>query len=519
MMVSSRVIALGSFAAAVVTLVASVTLLVFESVGTVGGAEEMAKRPGEALSLTALSRNGATDEATGPSSPGSDAPATADADADTDTDTDEVVVTPPFSGDLTVAWTSGGLTEGLAFGIASEPMVNGSTVVRGDPARLTGSRSADGTVVDAPAAGWYIPLDAFAVDPEMYAAVVPGATEIDDALARGDGAVLSETSARLRGLGPGGVLRLDDHRVEVRLVVPDVVVGGAEVVVSHDTGQRIGITTDRSVLFRHDIERSDLDGVVRAHVRDGLPVRVRSTGETAYLRYADNVIPQIEVKTRFGEFAVRPTGGRDVEIEPAWMAANVVDVQLPVVGASRCHRLVVDTLTSALAEVARQEALLAEPAIAAAEAARDAAMASRDEVLATREAAAQSYRDAVATGDGDAAARAVLAYEQADAALAAANTALAEAEAAVVEAAAPRLVDPAQYAGCQVSRLISEGNAPSRHAWGIAVDLNVASNPLGGASTQHQTLVAIMANAGFGWGGEWLSPDPMHFEYRSPPGG
>jgi hypothetical protein len=79
------------------------------------------------------------------------------------------------------------------------------------------------------------------------------------------------------------------------------------------------------------------------------------------------------------------------------------------------------------------------------------------------------------------------------------------------------LVDPAQFGGCYSPRLIGPGLGLSRHAWGIAVDVNVASNPLGGASTQDERLVEVMRHWGMAWGGEWLRPDPMHFEYLSVP--
>ncbi|MDP9406229.1 MAG: M15 family metallopeptidase, partial [Actinomycetota bacterium] len=49
---------------------------------------------------------------------------------------------------------------------------------------------------------------------------------------------------------------------------------------------------------------------------------------------------------------------------------------------------------------------------------------------------------------------------------------------------------------------------------GIAVDLNAARNPFGARSVQDPRLVAVMARHGFGFGGRWPVPDPMHFEYR-----
>jgi hypothetical protein len=81
------------------------------------------------------------------------------------------------------------------------------------------------------------------------------------------------------------------------------------------------------------------------------------------------------------------------------------------------------------------------------------------------------------------------------------------------------LVDPAAFAGCWSSRLTRSGTGVSRHAWGAAVDLNVAGNPTGLASSQDPRLVEVMERWGFTWGGRWLVPDPAHFEYLRPPAG
>jgi hypothetical protein len=79
------------------------------------------------------------------------------------------------------------------------------------------------------------------------------------------------------------------------------------------------------------------------------------------------------------------------------------------------------------------------------------------------------------------------------------------------------LVDPAAFAGCWSSRLTRGGDGASRHAWGAAVDLNVAGNPTGLDSAQDPRLVEVMERWGFTWGGRWLVPDPAHFEYLRPP--
>ncbi len=52
----------------------------------------------------------------------------------------------------------------------------------------------------------------------------------------------------------------------------------------------------------------------------------------------------------------------------------------------------------------------------------------------------------------------------------------------------------------------------SRHAWGIAVDVNARMFPYGSHSRQNPRLVEAFRRQGFAWGGEWRTPDPMHFE-------
>jgi hypothetical protein len=92
----------------------------------------------------------------------------------------------------------------------------------------------------------------------------------------------------------------------------------------------------------------------------------------------------------------------------------------------------------------------------------------------------------------------------------------------LVDSGLGHLVDPAGFAGCWNPRDIraTTGRPPpgiSRHAWGAALDLNAAANPVGSSGTQDPRLIEIMLDWGFTWGGDWLVPDPMHFEYGIAP--
>ncbi len=75
-------------------------------------------------------------------------------------------------------------------------------------------------------------------------------------------------------------------------------------------------------------------------------------------------------------------------------------------------------------------------------------------------------------------------------------------------------LDPDQFAGCWVPRHIdwSPSRPLSMHAWGLAVDMNAQSNPLGARPTMDRRIVQIFQKWGFEWGGNWSRPDGMHFE-------
>lgn len=77
------------------------------------------------------------------------------------------------------------------------------------------------------------------------------------------------------------------------------------------------------------------------------------------------------------------------------------------------------------------------------------------------------------------------------------------------------LVDPADYGGCYSARHINADPDArlSHHSWGIAIDINVSTNAYGREPNQHPRVVEIFESHGFTWGGRWLRPDGMHFEW------
>ncbi len=70
------------------------------------------------------------------------------------------------------------------------------------------------------------------------------------------------------------------------------------------------------------------------------------------------------------------------------------------------------------------------------------------------------------------------------------------------------------YDGCYVPRFIERNpeNSISLHTWGIAIDMDAATNYRGIKGTMNPKVVDIFKRWGFRWGGDWAYTDPMHFE-------
>ncbi len=343
-----------------------------------------------------------------------------------------------------LVWVPRGLPAGFARAVARLRGIAAVTVVAEDDVWLRRSWSATGQIVDAPPRGYRVPLDAAAVEPMSFAAFVPAADRPSiDALAAGQ-AILGATSASLRGLGPGGIVDLGAReRLRIAAILPDQLVGAAEIVVSRGTGRRIGISHDRYLLVRatpgHEVGTAALKRrllpLLPASLGVDRAVEVRAPGDSPYLRAGDAVLPPVAVKTLFGEFAARP--GRvpgTIQVDPAWGAEHLQTTTIPLLGRVTCNRGIVPQLRAAMTQVRR--------------------------------------RGLAGT--------------------------------------------VSSYHGCFVPRYIgwNDANLLSYHSWGIAFDLNLATNIRGEAPHQDPRLVAILSRYGFQWGGTWMVPDGNHFEFH-----
>ena len=322
-----------------------------------------------------------------------------------------------------LVWSTGGLTPELTAGL--EDRFEQLSVVRGDVVEMD---SGEGLVV---------PLDALAIDPDAHASFDPDGSLTP--LLPGTVA-LGETSAGFRRLTLGDGLSIGGATYEIVAIVPDSVVGAAEVVFSK-SDQSSPIVTDRFALVATDLDRNEFEDVVRDMYDGPAPLRIRTQDETPWLRHGDAVLPQIFIKTALGEFGYGERSGSGFTQEPEFVGDNIVEATVPILGEVTCHAEVVDMLSGAMAQL--------------------------------------------------------------------------------VDQGLSHLVDRAGYAGCWNPRYIRSTTGTtagiSRHAWGAAVDINAATNPVGSAGTQDPRLVEVLLDWGFTWGGDWLVPDPMHFEYGKSP--
>jgi hypothetical protein len=72
------------------------------------------------------------------------------------------------------------------------------------------------------------------------------------------------------------------------------------------------------------------------------------------------------------------------------------------------------------------------------------------------------------------------------------------------------------YGGChnaRFNRISGELGFLSRHAWAMALDTNTVSNCQGCVPRMHCGVVRIFRKHNFAWGGNFLRPDGMHFEW------
>jgi hypothetical protein len=271
-------------------------------------------------------------------------------------------ITRPSASETFLAWVPRGLPAGFAERVRRLPAIERITVVAEDNVWLARSWTAGGELVDHPGWPFRIPLDVAAVDPASFGAFLPPADRTAlGAVDNGEG-ILGSTSASVRGLGPGAILQLGHgSRIRIAAVLPDELVGAAELLVSAETGRRIGAVRDRYLLVQPREGREMTSPSLRRILQPLLPhdlgvfgrVQVRAPGETPYFRAGDAVLPPVLLKALFGEFAARPVKGQpgSLEVDKGWRDTHLLTTRIPVLGQVTCHRGIVPQLRGAMNEL------------------------------------------------------------------------------------------------------------------------------------------------------------------------
>jgi len=247
-----------------------------------------------------------------------------------------------FRGQLLI-WAPGGLSDREVGLVRDSTRVAAISAVRTGLLPVASSRRRGFRVV---------PVEAMAVDPDAYADAAgrPGA-KLVGMLEKG--VVLSKTGAALRHLQRGGRLRLDGGRwLRVSGVVDDELLAGYEVALDREVGRRHGLRRAGYLLVLPRGPLSGLEAAVRGLLK-GRQVRFAVVGDQRFLRGDASALPLGLVKSRFGEFALPSLrrGGPD----PAWKQRNLVTRQVPLLGRVTCHRLVVQELAAAMADLQRHK--------------------------------------------------------------------------------------------------------------------------------------------------------------------
>ena len=246
--------------------------------------------------------------------------------------------------------------------------------------------------------------------------------------------VISELTASRYELNVGDYVNLvglntEIIPIEVGKVIKDSKIGWFEGVVNKEIGFKLGIYRNIQAI------------IWDSHVNENFLIELHKNinYRKVKLTFRENrvnknwVLPTALVKEMFGDFQIKERDGVWITTEPEWREENIQNKRMPILGITRCHRLMWEPLEGALNQILEE---------------------GLEEYLSIEE-----WRSS---------------------------------------------------GGCYAPRRINRfdaGGSISRHAWGIAIDINTKSG-------YPPRVVEIFNDWGFAWGGTWTSPDEMHFELR-----
>ena len=246
--------------------------------------------------------------------------------------------------------------------------------------------------------------------------------------------VISELTASRYELNVGDYVNLvglnsEIIPIEVGKVIKDSKIGWFEGVVNKELGFKLGIYRNIQAI------------IWDSHINENFLIELHKNinYKKVKLTFRENrvnknwVLPTALVKEMFGDFQIKERDGVWITTEPEWREENIQNKRMPILGITRCHRLMWEPLEGALNQILDE---------------------GLEEYLSIEE-----WRSS-----------------------------------------------GGWYAPRRINRF-DAGGSISRHAWGIAIDINTKSS-------YPPRVVQIFNDWGFAWGGTWTSPDEMHFELR-----
>ena len=224
-------------------------------------------------------------------------------------------------------------------------------------------------------------------------------------------------------------INLEPTEISVGMILKDSELGWFEGVVNKELGYKLGIFRNiQAIIWDSKINENHLIELHKNIQYEKVKFTFRDRNPNK-----NWVLPNASVKEMFGDCQIKERDGTWITTEPSWREQNIQVKRVPILGNTRCHRLMWEPLEGAL-----------------------------NQILEEGLASTLSVQDFKKSG------------------------------------------------GCYAPRRINRfdaGGSISRHAWGIAIDINTKSS-------YHPRVVEIFNSWGFAWGGTWTSPDEMHFELR-----
>jgi hypothetical protein len=242
----------------------------------------------------------------------------------------------------------GGTTE-AAFAAARSVGAR-ATLLHGGALSVTGARR-NGAPVVSVTPGWRLSYSVQALEPSENELFI--GPHIASALAAGDVVVGARTAQRT-GITVNDVIDFIgwDGRPRSRRVAAigtPSEVGDTELTFSVADARSFGFVRPTAVRIWDFPSRQAIEAAAAQHVpagQIGVDVTWRDSGRDAVLSTA-------RLKEELGEFEFRPLGGDPIEQQASWRSANLVHVNLPILGPMTCHRRIVPDLVGALTEASR----------------------------------------------------------------------------------------------------------------------------------------------------------------------